>query len=131
MKMKGNTYWGETTDVLYRSIIQKLNATVAHYKEVEGISQCGESFEVLDQAIFSKDSQVNHLLAITNCLLKYVPYSPYLDELFTNFLKDYIHLANPEMPRHEGEFYLDDAFMQKQATKESHKINVNPYHRRT
>ncbi|MGV3639211.1 MAG: hypothetical protein ACO1NZ_01755 [Adhaeribacter sp.] len=95
-----------TEDRLYREIIRKLNTTIARNKHLPDISRCGEKFEVLEQAAHSRDAQINHLLSITNCLLKYLPNSPALEQVFTNFLKDYIHLVNPEMPPYEGELYL-------------------------
>ncbi|MGV3505439.1 MAG: hypothetical protein ACO1O1_17155 [Adhaeribacter sp.] len=93
-------------DRLYREIIQKLNTTIAQNKHLPDISRCGEKFEALEQAAHSRDAQINHLLSITNCLLKYLPNSPALEQVFTNFLKDYIHLVNPEMPPFVGSLYL-------------------------
>ena len=102
-------------EIFYYQIIQKLNTTLVAYNHIPEVSQCGESFESLEVALYSKDAQVNHLLSITMCLLKHVPNSPFLDEIFTNFLKDYIHLVNPEMPKHIGELYLTDEFVKKQS----------------
>lgn len=96
-----------TEDRLYREIIHKLNTTIALNRHLPDISRCGEKFEALEQAAYSRDAQINHLLSITNCLLKYLPNSPALEQVFTNFLKDYIHLVNPEMPPFEGALYLD------------------------
>jgi hypothetical protein len=96
------------TDQFYQQIILKLNTSIAAYKHLPDIARCGERFEVLEQAAYSRDAQINHLLSITNCLLKYLPNSPALEQLFTNFLKDYIHLVNPEMPAYEGGLYLEE-----------------------
>ena len=96
-----------TEDRLYREIIHKLNTTIALNRHLPDISRCGEKFEALEQAAHSRDAQINHLLSITNCLLKYLPNSPALEQVFTNFLKDYIHLVNPDMPPYEGALYLN------------------------
>jgi len=102
-------------DRFYRVIINKLNDTIATYQQVAEVSQLGQFFDPLELAAYSRDAQINHLLSITNFLLKYVPYSPYLEEIFTNFLKDYIHLANPDMPPYVGELYLDEGFVLSQS----------------
>ena len=102
-------------DRFYKTIINKLNNTIATYQQVAEVSQLGHLFEPLELAAFSRDAQINHLLSITNFLLKYVPYSPFLEEIFTNFLKDYIHLANPDMPPFIGELYLDEKFVMSQS----------------
>jgi len=104
-------------DRFYSVILNKLNNTIATYQQVAEISQLGQFFEPLELAAYSRDAQINHLLSITNSLLKYVPYSPFLEEIFTNFLKDYIHLANPEMPPYIGELYLDEKFVLNQSLK--------------
>jgi len=113
-------------DRFYRAIIDKLNNTISTYQQVAEVSQLGQFFEPLDLAAYSRDAQINHLLSITNFLLKYVPYSPFLEEIFTNFLRDYIHLANPDMPPYLGELYLDERFVLSQSlqrlTKKSPKL---------
>ncbi|WP_034256520.1 hypothetical protein [Adhaeribacter aquaticus] len=113
----------------YYTIIHKLNATLAAYHHIGEIDKCGDSFDSLDIALHSKDIQINHLLSITMCLLKQVPNSLYVDELFTNFLKDYVHLVNPEMPMHMGELYLSEEFIRKhnQDEKLSKNYKVNAY----
>lgn len=115
-------------DRFYMKIIEKLNATLATYKSLPDISRCGETFEVLEQAAHSRDAQINHLLSITNCLLKYMPNSPALEQVFTNFLKDYIHLVNPEMPAFKGALYLEEGFSRKQ---QGGTTSPYPYHQQT
>lgn len=107
MKQEGRLV---TTSGFYEGVIHKLNTTIAVYKHLPDLSRCGERFEVLEQAAYSRDAQINHLLSITNCLLKYLPNSPAIEHIFTNFLKDYIHLVNPEMPAYERELYLEEDF---------------------
>ena len=102
-------------DRFYHTIITKLNNTIATYQQVAEVSQIGKFFEPLELASYSRDAQINHLLSITNYLLKYVSHCPYLEEIFVNYLKDYIHLANPEMPPFVGELYLDEKFMMRQS----------------
>jgi hypothetical protein len=115
------------TDRFYKEIIQKLNTTIATFKHLTDIARCGERFEVLEQAAYSRDAQINHLLSITNCLLKYLPNSPALEQVFTNFLKDYIHLVNPEMPGFVGDLYLEAPYLGGQDNpKEDH-----PYRQQT
>jgi len=113
-------------DRFYRVILNKLNNTIATYQQVAEVSQLEQFFEPLDLAVYSRDAQINHLLSITNFLLKYVPYSPFLEEIFSNFLKDYIHLANPDMPPYIGELYLDERFVLSQSlqrlTEKSSKL---------
>ena len=113
-------------DRFYEKIILKLNMTLAAYKSLPDISRCGETFEVLEQAIHSRDAQINHLLSITHCLLKYMPDSPALEQVFTNFLKDYIHLVNPQMPAFEGTLYLEESFSRPR--KQSGASGSHPYH---
>ena len=103
-----------TTSGFYEQVILKLNTTIATYQNLPDISRCGQKFEVLEQAAYSRDAQINHLLSITNCLLKYLPNSPAMEHIFTNFLKDYIHLVNPEMPAYEGALYLQESFLRSQ-----------------
>jgi hypothetical protein len=103
-----------TTSGFYELVILKLNNTIATFKHLPDISRCEQTFEVLEQAAYSRDAQINHLLSITNCLLKYLPNSPAMEHLFTNFLKDYIHLVNPEMPAYGGALYLQENFIQSQ-----------------
>jgi len=102
-------------DRFYHTIINKLNNTIATYQQVAEVSQIGKFFEPLELASYSRDAQINHLLSITNYLLKYVSHCPYLEEIFVNYLKDYIHLANPEMPPFVGELYLDEKFIMRQS----------------
>lgn len=111
---------GLASEHFYRQMLDKVNNTINRYKQVAEVAQCGEIFEALELAAFSKDAQVNHLLSIANCLLKYVPDSPALEEVFTNFLKDYIHLVNPAMPPYIGDYYLTDEFIR---AYEQQKLN--------
>jgi hypothetical protein len=113
MKMKEGAQ-SAVTSRFYEEIILKLNTTIARYNHLADISRCGETFEALEQAAWSRDAQINHLLSITNCLLKYLPNSPAMEQIFTNFLKDYIHLVNPEMPPYEGNLYLEERFFRSQ-----------------
>jgi hypothetical protein len=117
------------TDRFYEEIILKLNTTIATYRHLPDISRCGERFEALEQAAHSRDAQINHLLSITNCLLKYLPNSPGLEQIFTNFLKDYIHLVNPEMPAYEGGLYLEGPYI---GLRDSADLpNGHPYRQQT
>ena len=116
-------------DRFYEGIIRKLNMTLATYKSLPDISRCGETFEVLEQAVHSRDAQINHLLSITHCLLKYMPNSPALEQVFTNFLKDYIHLVNPDMPAYEGALYLEESFFRSKNQKGV--SGKHPYHQQT
>lgn len=128
MEMKEETQVVATSR-FYEKIITKLNATLATYRSLPDISRCRESFEVLEQAASSRDAQINHLLSITNCLLKYIPESPALEQVFTNFLKDYIHLVNPEMPAYIGELYLEENFFRNR--KQTNSPGSHPYHQQT
>ena len=121
MKMKDGAHL-VATNRFYTEIILKLNATIATYKHLADISCCGDTFEVLEQAAHSRDAQINHLLSITNCLLKYLPNSAGMEHIFTNFLKDYMHLVNPELPAFEGALYLEESFF---------RSGDHPYHQQT
>ncbi|WP_146894972.1 hypothetical protein [Adhaeribacter aerolatus] len=90
----------------YHHIISKLNATVQEYSNLAVIAQFQGRFDVPEQVTFTLDGQINHLLSITVSLVNKAPESVYLEELFTNFLKDYMHLVNPELPFHAGDLYL-------------------------
>ncbi|KAA5541256.1 hypothetical protein [Adhaeribacter rhizoryzae] len=97
----------------YHHIISKLNATLQEYNKVAVIAQFQGKFDVPEQVTFTLDGQINHLLSITVSLVNKVPESPYLEELFSNFLKDYMHLVNPELPFHAGVLYLNDHYGSK------------------
>lgn len=92
----------------YHHIISKLNATLQEYSNLTVIAQFQGRFDVPEQVTYTLDGQINHLLSITVSLVNKAPESPYLEEMFSNFLKDYMHLVNPELPFHAGELYLNN-----------------------
>jgi hypothetical protein len=116
-------------DRFYYTIIEKLNNTIETYHSLPDMACCREHFEVLEQAAHSRDAQINHLLSITNCLLQYLPNSPAMEQVFTNFMKDYIHLVNPEMPAFEGFLYLHENSLRR--TDLSGFAGAHPYHQQT
>ena len=97
---------GSASYIFYQKIIEKLNATITLYNALPEMKRCREAYELLELAIYSRDAQINHLLHISMRLLKYVPHSPLMEEVFTNFMQDYLHLVNPNMPPFIGEYYL-------------------------
>ena len=101
--------------IFYHQVIAKLNKTIAVYQEhLPEVYHCRESFEALEQAAYSRDTQINHLLSITICLLKYVPNSPLIEQVFTNFLKDYLYLVDPSRYHFTGDLYLSSRLVQQQ-----------------
>ena len=58
-----------------------------------------------------------------------MPDSPALEQVFTNFLKDYIHLVNPQMPAFEGPLYLEESFSRPR--NQSGASGSHPYHQQT
>ncbi|MDB5262182.1 MAG: hypothetical protein JWQ14_1463 [Adhaeribacter sp.] len=97
----------------YHHIIAKLNATIQEYHNLAAVAQFYGAFELPEQITVCCDGQINHLLAITVRLVNKVPGSPHLEELFTNFMKDYLHLVNPELPFHAGDLYINRKFIQE------------------
>ena len=85
-----------------------------YQEQLPEVVHCRESFEVLEQAAFSRDTQINYLLAITVCLLKHVPDSPLVEQIFTNFLKDYLYLVDPSRHYFTGDLYLSPRLVQQQ-----------------
>ena len=92
----------------YHHIISKLNATLQEYNDLAVVAQFQGSFDVPEQVTFTLDGQINHLLAITVRLVNQVPQSACLEELFTNFMKDYMHLVNPDLPYYAGDLYISE-----------------------
>jgi hypothetical protein len=92
----------------YHHIIFKLNATLQEYNDLAVVAQFQGTFEVPEQITYTLDGQINHLLAITVRLVNQVPKSSCLEELFTNFMQDYMHLVNPELPVHDGSLYISE-----------------------
>jgi hypothetical protein len=97
----------------YHHIITKLNATLQEYNNLSVIAKFQGAFEVPEQVTYTQDGQINHLLAITVRLVNEVPKSPPLEELFDNFLKDYMHLVNPDLPFHAGDLYISNPYTLK------------------
>ena len=105
----------EAAHIFYQKVLDKLNTTLEVYQEhLPEIYYCREYFEALEQAAFSHDTQINHLLSITVCLLKYVPNSPLIEQIFTNFLKDYLYLVDPSRHYFTGDLYLSPRLVQEQ-----------------
>ena len=92
----------------YHHIISKLNFTLQEYSDLAVIAQFRGAFDVPEQVTYTLDGQINHLLAITVRLVNQVPQSACLEELFTNFMKDYMHLVNPDLPFHAGDLYIKE-----------------------
>ncbi len=107
----------EAKQMFYYHIINKLNDTIREYHHNAFIYQFKDAFEISDLITITPDGQINHLLAITVSLVNRVPESPYLEELFNNFLKDYMHLVNPELPFHAGDLYISPDFVPKPTLK--------------
>ena len=104
----------EAKMMYYHHIINKLNATIREYNHIASVNQYENAFEISDLITITPDGQINHLLAITVSLVNHVPESSYLEELFNNFMKDYLHLVNPELPCHVGDLYLSPDFVPEQ-----------------
>ena len=112
----------------YNHIISKLNATLQEYSNLAGIAQFQGAFDVPEQVTYTFDGQINHLLSITVSLVNKVPESLYLEELFTNFLKDYMHLVNSELPFHAGELYLTNRFNLAVSHRAPVVVEATAYH---
>ncbi|QNF33903.1 hypothetical protein HUW51_14660 [Adhaeribacter swui] len=110
-KSKANKLSG--SDKVYRDIVEKLQATFKKYDYIPEIAACNQNCQLVIGQGNSKDEQTEYLLQIVMCLLQTVPNSPFVEELFNNFLKDYIHFVNPEHIYHLAEYYLTDDFILK------------------
>lgn len=100
-------------DKFYQGIVEKLQATFRKYAYIPEVSDCSDACQAISPKANTKDEKVEYLLAVVMCLLQNVPKSPFLEELFNNFLKDYIHFVNPGHVYHLAEYYLTDDFILK------------------
>ncbi len=101
------------SDKFYRGVCEKMQATFRKYHYIPEIVACGNSCQEIKVNATSKDEQIEYLLSLVMCMLQTVPNSPFMEELFNNFLKDYIHFVNPDHVYHLAEFYLNDDFILK------------------
>ena len=110
-KSKGKKLSG--SDTFYLGIVEKLKATFNKYNYIAEVSACGTACQAINPEANNKDEQINYLLSVVMCLLQNVPNSPFLEEMFNNFLKDYIHFVNPGHVYHLADYYLNDDFILK------------------
>ncbi len=103
-----------TSDNFFNEIVIKLQRTFQKYGYIPEVEACGVSCAAFATVPTSKDVQIDYLLSVAMCMLQNVPASPFLEELFNNFLKDYIHFVNPGHVYHLAEYYLNDDFILKQ-----------------
>lgn len=101
------------SDRFYQGIVEKLQGTFSKYAYIPEVAACGAACQQVKTQANTNDEQVEYLLAILMCLLHNVPKSPFLEEMFNNFLKDYIHFVNPGHVYHLAEYYLTDDFILK------------------
>ncbi|WP_146153581.1 hypothetical protein [Adhaeribacter arboris] len=101
------------SDKVYQDIREKLRATFTKYSYIPEVALCDKSCQELKSEAITKDGQVQYLLEVVLCMLQSVPNSPFMEELFNNFLKDYIHFVNPEHIYHLADYYLTDDFILK------------------
>ncbi len=101
------------SDKVYQDIREKLQATFKKYSYIPEVSNCDSACKVLNAEATTKDEQTQFLLNVVMCMLQSVPNSPFMEELFNNFLKDYIHFVNPEHIYHLADYYLTDDFILK------------------
>jgi len=94
----------------YHHIITKLSATITEFNHIAIVNKFKDLFDIPEQVTATPDGQINHLLAITMSLVKHVPDSPYLEEIFNNFLQDYMHYVNPNLPAFVGDLYLSQDY---------------------
>ncbi|RDC64017.1 hypothetical protein [Adhaeribacter pallidiroseus] len=110
-KSKDNKFSG--SDKIYRDILEKLRATFKKYNYIPEIAACEQAGLQIRPRGNSQEERTEYLLEIVMGLLQAVPNSPFIEELFNNFLKDYIHFVNPEHVYHLAEYYLTDDFILK------------------
>lgn len=100
-------------DKFYTGVVEKLQHTFHKYEYIPEVGTCGNSCSAIPADAVSKDGQIEYLLAVAMCILQNVPASPFLEELFNNYLKDYIHFVNSGHAYHLAEYYLNDDFILK------------------
>ena len=110
-KSKENIFFG--SDKIYRDILEKLQATFKKYNYIPEIAACDLAYQHIKPRGNCKEERANYLLEVLMCLLQTVPGSPFVEELFSNYLKDYIYYTNPGHLYHLAEYYLTDDFILK------------------
>ena len=110
-KSKENKLLG--SDKVYRDIREKLAATFKKYNYLREIAACDQACQQIGPKGNAQDEQTEYLLQLVMCMLQTVPDSPFVEELFNNFLKDYLYFVNPDHVYHLAEFYLTDDFILK------------------
>lgn len=105
------------SDKFYAGVVEKLQLTFRKHAAIPEVAACAPACLAIKAAATTKDEQVGYLLAVTGCLLQHVLTSPFVEELFNNYLKDYLHFVNPSHGYHLAEFYLTDDFILKHRNK--------------
>jgi hypothetical protein len=86
-----------------QAIIDKLTRTLEKYELV--IPEINDL--IRDIVTTDPADHFGAVVAIVENLMKHKTVSPFMDELAENVKQDFWHGVNEDLPRHEGEFYIN------------------------
>jgi hypothetical protein len=86
-----------------QGILDKLTRTLEKYELV-----IPEIDEMIQETVSTKpEDHFGIVITIVEKLMKYKSASPFMNELAENVKRDFWHGVNADLPKHDGEFYID------------------------